>query len=558
MIYPLYGVGVGLCAVLSYLNILANDFALDDFGLLNEAVRQGRWNFLATSDYWAGFEGLRSGLYRPLTTLLLAGEFRLWGENPVLFHASNIVVHTANSVLVYMLVLRLGGKTVGGLAGILFAVHPIHTEAVASLGGRADLLASLGVLTALWLGLRARARGGWSRSAVLALGFGLLAKEGAVVLPGLIICIDWYLHKIKRLACWPWQEYALYGLVIGLWLAVRWQILGGLTIPDISRLDNPLAELAAPLRMVNAGEIALRYLWLLVLPYRLSADYSHAALPVSDEIFSRALFISVGLVLELACLLRYYIRQPGLGSLGALWILVSFSLVSNVVMPIGTIMAERLIYLPSVGFCLLAAVLLERMLNLGQRRLCLFICAMIALSFMGRTWDRNADWRNSEALFNSAIAAYPRSAKAHQGLGEALMKRGDWIGALDEYDRALALYPRYVAAHYNTGQCYWSLEQYARAIEAYRRVVQLVPGHAKAWLNMGAAHYALGSLEKAVGAYQQALSVQPDFAEAWENLGNAYREMGTQDQAITAFRELSKRWPEHSRREEYEAWIEGL
>lgn len=553
----LYGVGVGLFAVLSYLNILGNGFALDDFGLLNEAVRGGEWRFLATTDYWAGFDGLRSGLYRPLTTLILAGEFRLWGDNPLPFHVGSIFLHTANALLVYILVRRLGGNLAGFLAGLFFAVHPLHTEAVAGLGGRADLLAALAVLGALYCALRARDRGGWSGWAGLLLATGLLAKEQAVVLPGLVFALDWYLYRTGRLLRWPWMEYALYGLVIGIWLVVRWQVLAALTVPDISRLDNPLAGLATPLRIVNAGAIAWRYLALLVMPYRLSADYSHAALALADTFFSGALIVAVSLAIAIALVLYKFGHKPGLRSLGALWMLIPFSLVANVIVPIGTIMAERLLYLPSVGFCLLAATLLEGVWNLRRRRLCVFVCVAVVLSFMGRTWVRNADWHDSETLFRAAVAAYPQSAKAHQGLGEALMKRGDWIGALDEYALALARYPDYVAAHYNTGVCYGLLQQYDRAIAAYDRVVELRPRHARAWLNMGAAHFALGARAKAAAAYGKALEARPNYAEAWENLGHTHREMGMRHEAIAAYRQLLRLRPGHVRRAEYEQWIEG-
>ena len=378
-----------------------------------------------------------------------------------------------------------------------------------------------------------------------------------MVLPGLVLCLDWYLYRMGRLTRWPRAEYALYGLVLVLWLVVRWQVVGGLGVPDISRLDNPLAELAAPLRIVNAGAIAWRYLVLLVVPYRLSADYSYAALPVYDEFLSGALFIAVGLVLAAALVLRKFVRHPGLRSLGALWMLIAFSLVPNVVAPIGTIMAERLLYLPSMGFCLLAAALLEEVWNLGRRRLLVLVCTAIALCSLGRTWVRNADWRDAETLFRAAIAAYPESAKVHQGLGEALMKRGDWIGALDEYERALARYPNYAAAHYNGGLCYWSLQQYERAIEAYGRALELRPQYARAWLNMGAAHHALGALEEAAAAYVRAIEVRPDYAEAWENLGHTYRELGDRERAIVAYREFLRLRPGHDRRMEYEAWIEG-
>ena len=548
----LYGASVVFFALFSYINISGNGFALDDFGLLNPLVRDGEWVRLATSDYWAGFDGLRSGLYRPLTTILLAAEFQVWGESPTPYHVLSAILHAVNSLLVHLLVQRLGGPMVGGLAGILFAVHPIHTEAVAGLGGRADLLAALSVLGVLWL--RGRGRILW---AVLVFSGGLLAKEQAVVLPGLALALDWHGRTTGRLGRLPWKEYALYGLVVALWLALRWQVLGGFAVPDISGLDNPLVELAPSVRIANAGAIAWRYLGLLVVPYKLSADYSFAALPVYADFFSWALVASAALGMAILLVVRKFARAPGLRSLGALWMLIAFSLVANVAAPIGTIMAERLLYLPSVGFCLLVAALMEGVWGLGRRRLFVLACTVLVAVLLGRTCARNADWRDAETLFRAAIAAYPHSAKAHQGLGEAMMKRGDWLGALDEFGRAAAIYPQYAAAHYNSGLCYWWLRQYENAIAAYERAVAIRPGYARAWMNMGAAHHALGALAAAAAAYRQAVDTRPDFAPAWENLAHTYREMGDRDRAVAAYRAFLRLRPEHERRAEYEQWIGG-
>jgi tetratricopeptide (TPR) repeat protein len=384
-----------------------------------------------------------------------------------------------------------------------------------------------------------------------------LAKEQAVVLPGLALALDWHGRTMGRLGRLPWKEYALYGLVVALWLALRWQVLGGFAVPDISGLDNPLVELAPSVRIANAGAIAWRYLGLLVVPYKLSADYSFAALPVYADFFSWALVASAALGMAILLVVRKFARAPGLRSLGALWMLIAFSLVANVAAPIGTIMAERLLYLPSVGFCLLVAALMKGVWGLGRRRLFVLACTVLVAVLLGRTWARNADWRDAETLFRAAIAAYPHSAKAHQGLGEAMMKRGDWLGALDEFGRAAAIYPQYAAAHYNSGLCYWWLRQYENAIAAYERAVAIRPGYARAWMNMGAAHHALGALAAAAAAYRQAVDTRPDFAPAWENLAHTYREMGDRDRAVAAYRAFLRLRPEHERRAEYEQWIGG-
>ena len=238
---------VALAAFLTYINTLNNGFVLDDFGLIlfNDAVRTFDAAFLLTSDYWAGYEGRISGLYRPLTTLSLALEFHLWGERPELFHLTNTLLHAANALLVYSLGRHLGKAAIGLGAGLLFATHPLHSEAVAYVAGRADLLASLFALAALNCSLRARQTGKtrWRALAVLALAPGLLCKEQAAIVPGLLLGMDWLLWRQGRLKRWPWAEYGAHILVLSVYLCARYAALDALTIASIDFLDNPLAIL---------------------------------------------------------------------------------------------------------------------------------------------------------------------------------------------------------------------------------------------------------------------------------------------------------------------------
>jgi tetratricopeptide (TPR) repeat protein len=322
-------------------------------------------------------------------------------------------------------------------------------------------------------------------------------------------------------------------------------------------LDNPLIALPAHLRLINAGEVALRYLFLLVFPYRLCADYSYNALPVTAQFFSRPLAASALLGLAVFFLGRRFWQRPSLRSFSGAWLLFCFAPFSNAVVPIGTIMAERLLYLPSVGFCLLAARLLLQIWETGSRRICLLACAALVLLFVGRTWVRNADWRSNESLFRAAVAAQPRSAKAHHGLGEALLEKGDRIGALLAFARALEIYPVYWAAHYNRGLAHWRLGQQHQALEAFAEAVRLGPQNASALLNLGAALHALGRPEEAAQAYERVVRLKPDYGLAWENLGHTYWELGQSQEAAQAYGELLRLQPDHPQRGEYQARIKG-
>jgi len=549
---------VVLAALIPYLNTLTNGFVLDDVGqiLLNKAVRSFDLYFLFTSDYWAGFEGRQSGLYRPLTSLSFALEHRLWGETPTFFHLTNLILHAGNCLLVCSLGRSLGGKSLGLLTGLLFAVHPVHTEAVAGIAGRADLLAALAILAALRCSLAARLGSAdrYRTGSTLFLILGLLCKENAAVLPGLLLGADWFLWKRGRLPRWPWSEYALHLLTITSWLLLRQAVLGGLTVPQIDFLDNPLAHLPTHLRIVNALDIAVRYLFLLLFPHPLSADYSFDAVPLIRALFVPDLFSAAGLLIAVALALRSFWSCPALWSLGIFWLLIGLVPVANLLLPIGTIMAERLLYLPSVGFALASGAILIPLLC-ADRKAWKLLLLLLLLLYAGRTAVRNRDWRDDESLFRAVVEAHPRSAKARQGLAAALSRRGDVFGAVAEYRRAIAIHPPYAAAHYNLGLTYWKFRQYDSALESFREAVRLKPQNPKALLNIGATYYQLRRLPEAEEAYRRAIEINPGYLPAWQNLADLYYEQGDFIRAARAYRELLRLQPDHPERPDFEARI---
>ena len=226
---------------------------------------------------------------------------------------------------------------------------------------------------------------------------------------------------------------------------------------------------------------------------------------------------------------------------------------ANLLLPIGTLMAERLLYLPSVGVVLILAQLLLRMRATIGKKCWLAICAVLLLTHAGRAWTRSADWQDNESLFRAAADAYPRSAKAHQGLGAALQERDDLIGALNSFQRALAIHPRYDVAHYNLGLVYYRLQQYDRALNSFQEAVRLDPDNPQALLNLGATYHVLGKIAAAAAAYRQTLAISPAYAPAWQNLADTYWEMGETEKASAAYRELLRLQPDHPRRAEFEA-----
>ena len=353
-----------LAAVLLHLPALRNDFVFDDRGVLlqNPLLADVRSApRLLSVPYWNA-PGLTGGLYRPATTLTFALDRALAGGfKPSFFHATNILWHALVTGLLVLLALQMALPAWAALlAGLLFAVHPVHVEAIAGVVGRAELIAAAGILAALLCAALARRREGragtLAAAGAMACGLvALLAKESAFVLPAVV-----WIHDRAFPASRPLRGRMLVAggiAVLALALGLRAHALGGLGSAPIPFVDNPAASAGPLLGRVAALSVVPRMARLLVWPHPLSADYSYAQIPVPASAFAPGVLlgavIAVGIMAAGIVALR---RRPALG-FALLLIPVSLLLTCNLIVFIGTLLAERLLYLPSAGVCLAVAVL---------------------------------------------------------------------------------------------------------------------------------------------------------------------------------------------------------
>lgn len=450
------------------------------------------------TDYWQHAGSAESAdLYRPLTILSFRWNHAVAGPSAAAYHAVNVVLHAAVSALVATLVGALfGGPRLAAASGLLFALHPVHTEAVTTVVGRAELQAALFLLAALGLHARGYALGGHRRRglavALLCFGLALLSKESAAVGPGLVLLLDalaWLgrgrgpeARELRRAL----GVTALYTAVVAGYLALRLAVLGrlaGSPIEDVGLLfGEPLAA-----RLWTGLQILAIYARLLAFPLTLSADYSLRQVPVLHDPAHPAVLAGLLLALALVAGLVWGLRRrsgPLVFAIGSF--AVSYSLVSNLVTPIGVLVAERLLYLPSLGFCVGLAWAWERLdsRRRGPRgaasarpdRLATAALALVLLLYGARTVVRNQDWRDALTLFAATVEASPESAAAHFNYGATLFQeRRDAAGALPHFERALEIRPRFLPAHLNLVTAWLQLGRYEEAREAARRGLALFP-----------------------------------------------------------------------------------
>ena len=552
----------------AYANTLHNGFVYDDNAIvaMNPLVKSlGNLPTIFTTNYW-GARNADSGLYRPVTVASFCIDHALWGLNASAFHAVNILWHALAAILAYLFLFRvLGRRRVAFLAALVFAIHPLHVEAVSGIVGRAEILSTCFALGAALSHLRYRA-GGRARFLALAATlyfFALLSKETAILLPLLLIALDAGLTLPG--AAGPYSRgqprwlraYLAYGVAVAAVFAVRFLVLGPhqLTGPAaVSVMDNPLYELPPLLRLAGAFYVLVRYLLLMVFPLRLSPDYSYDQIPAITGITDpRGWLALAAFGLFLWLFIRFTRRHDALFlALCLFW--VPFFPVSNVLVPIGTIMAERLAYLPLLGFALALALALDTALAGSRRRPAALVAAVLILAALtARTATRNRDWRDDPTLFSAALEVVPRSSRVRLFLGRHCITAGEYEKGIDHLTRSLEIFPGnpeamaeigqghigrgeleeaearfleaiqydpdHVDAYYGLGRIYRQRGAYQRALKELQRCVDLVPLHMDARADMGAVHYALEDYAEARRTFEAILALDPSSVVSEYYLG---------------------------------------
>src|SRR6266478_5681590 len=417
--------------VFAYGNSLVNAFTMDDIRLYvsqNPQVTHPSLKALFTPHEI-------TNVFRPVTFGTFALDWKIGNGRPLAFHVVNLLLHAAVTLLFYLLLQTAlqslpHGKSVAFAAALLFAVHPIHTEAVASIVGRAELLAA-GFLLAAWI-LHLRDR---EISALICFVLALLSKESAVVFLPLAAIGDYASGKWK-----PASRYLRIAGLTLLYLGVLWKVQGGhFGMADIQRLNNPLATIPTGWRILNALRVAWKYVGLQFYPATLSCDYSFNQIPVYLD-WRHTLPAAIAAVAAVGgWTWAIWKRRYAVVLAGAIY-LAGFCTTANILVPIGTIMGERLAYLPSAGFCLLIA-LAWNWLQARQRKLALLALAVFVAVLGARTVVRNRDWKDNLTLYSAAVRAVPGSAKVHETLGATYVEVGQLDLARKEFQNALNIDP---------------------------------------------------------------------------------------------------------------------
>jgi len=562
------GLLLAAVAMLVYANTVNHQYVLDDWGLIpeNKITRKGTEGLgeIFKTSYRTGMDIPDYSLYRPLSKATFAIEWEIAPNNPQLGHINNILMYGLCCYLLFLVLVRLfnGKWIVPFITALLFAVHPIHTEVLANIKSRDEILAMIFLILSLGAALTYVTRKGVVPLFILSGCFflAMLSKESSITWIAVIPLALYFFTEAKKSDVFNVTLAAVIPSV--LFLLIRRSILGSADLP-IPVADNYLAGIPDFLtQRTSAIAILGFYFYKLFVPYPLMADASFSHFPPynwNDWHFLVTLLVFLGLIWY--ALRRFTAKDPV--AFAILYFFITISIVSNVLLLIGTNYAERLLFAPSLGWCLAIAVVLgrvfERETSEDQPPLLLMtffkkhsrllaFTAVLSLVFFGVATSRNAAWETNYKLYTTDIAKVPNSAHMrfylanHITSEEYLTDLGDSVKAalsqeqaILQLDTAIMINEKYADAYQRRGYIRYSKKEYPRAEVDFKKALDINPTEPVAHNNYGNLLFNSNRFDEAKVQFEQAIRYNPRYAHALNNLASIYGVMGEGErQAIQA------------------------
>ncbi len=534
---------------ITFLPALQNDFVNWDDDLYvyeNPSIRSIDLNFFK----WA-FTAEVAGLWHPLTMFSLAVDYAFWGLDPFGYHLTNIVFHTINTLLVFILTLRLieaGGsenvkindKTLiaGVVTALLFGLHPLHVESVVWVSERKDVLCAFFFLLTILVHLRYVSAGTKGKKlfyytfCLLLFLLALMSKPMAVSLPVVLLILDFY--PIRRLSG-NHLRIVLIEKAPFFVLSIASSLIT-ISFHHTSGALETLEKYPFSSRILVALHSYLFYLAKAVFPSNLAPFYSY---PQQAEVFTLT-YLLTGIFFFAVIILCILMSKKD-KIFQTVWLYYVFTLMPTigVVKVGGQAAADRYTYLPSLGPFLLVGVGAGILFQKSLKRRDKAVCALVLIALFGllanRTVMQTAIWRGSITLWTHEIKLYPDAQPAYLNRGAAFQAIGSYKQSLTDLTRAIELEPMNAKAYQNRGAVYWSLGDYQQSINDLNRAIELDPWSAKAYQNRGVTYTDMGEYQQAIADFTRAIKLNSRYTRAYYNRGKAYYEAGYIQSALKDF-----------------------
>ena len=514
---------------LAYANALKGEFVWDDNILIrnNTDIRDwGKLKQVLVGNLGGDTLYYKHSSFRPVQTITYMIDYSFWKMNPFGYHLSSIVWHLVVAVCLYIFIFKIfRNNFISFATSIMYVLHPMHTEAVTYISGRADPLSTAFMLLSLIFYLSLLERETWWNYMLMGVCYvlGVLSRENALMVP--VFVLVYHLAMKKKFA---WKPLVIYCCIAVFYIFLRKnEIVGGLG------LKEPV-KTSVFQRLPGFFVAYSSYLRIMIAPFQLHMEYLRPMFQMSHPL------AMLGSVLFTATIgMAVFFRQKiKVITFGILWFLVGLFPVSNVFVVVNAYMAEHWLYIPSIGIFLMAAYgmnfLMEK--NSSMRQPVYVLLAVLSLFFGVLTHQQNKTWLNQIEFYERTLKFAPNSGRLHADMGEAYYRVGRVEDALKSTIRAIQLRPTYYAAYSNLGTIYVRLGKPDEAIQAYQNSLKIRPNYFNAHFNLANVYKDQKRFKEAITHYELAIKYAPTLVNAYNNIAISYSSIGQKEKAVEYYK----------------------
>lgn len=549
-------------AFLLYSNTITHFYAYDDATVItdNKDILQGAKAIpiILTSPYRHGWDENSAGHYRPLPLVTYALEFEYFGKNPVVSHFNNVFLYAITAILLLLTLTKIFRNVstyIPYLTTLLFIAHPVHTEVVANIKSRDEIMGFLFGMLALYFLFKHIDSKKYIYEFLGSISFflALTSKESIITLLVIFPLSLYYFRNLNVIS--SIKKTIPYAIAASLFILLEFLFVKTLEMDAITVYANSIvAAESLNERWATTLYTLGKYVQLLFLPFPLVHDYSYEQIPIVNFLHP----IPIISLLYYTVIIFYPIKnfkKNKIISFGIIFYLVTLIIVSNIFFLIGSTMAERFLFTPSLGFCLIITFIIVKKCGLNQSekntkyspRKFILICSVVLGFYSLKTYIRNFDWKDNYTLFSKDINYGKQNARILYSMGTSLIYLGNEQKGIVKRDsiynlgiyyfkKSIEKYSKNDNAYYNIGIALTKMKKYEEAIRYFEESLKINSYHKESQMNLGNCYGELKDFEKAISSFLKVISYAPDYPMVYNNLGDVYNRTGEKKLAIFYFK----------------------
>lgn len=504
---------LSIIVIFAYANSLGNNFVSDDIYAIVENKDIGDFSKILRDS---------SNSIRPFSHLIYFITYKIGGLNPIFFRSMNILFHLGNLLLVYTLLSIVTKPKVAFFTSLIFAIHPILTESVTWIGGGSYPQYSLFFLISILAYILSTKNTKFYFASILSFLLSLSINEKAISLPFVLLVYEISFGNLRQ----NWKKLVPFFVINIFWVFLL--TLGiGRRIAEVETMGYEKSKMLNPLIQIPIAITS--YLELIFYPISLTLYHSEMVF----SFFQYVLRLGIFLVFLGIIVFSFFKNR-----FAFFWLSFFFITLLPTLTPFGIawIVAERYVYLGSLGIFVVIAFFLEKLANIERLKIPVYIIfTFIIIALITRTIIRNIDWQNEDNLWLATGKTSPSSPNTHNNLGDVYGRRGDKKKALEEFKKAIELRPNYADAYHNLANTYKELGEINQAIDSYQKAISFNPVLWQSYQNLAAIYFEKGQYDLAEKNIKKAISVNPKELNLVNILGIVYFKEGFKDKAKEQF-----------------------